>query len=63
MSPCIIHPRYRMLPVIAFPLCAVFALVGKVDPEATVLHAEVQVEIFATSFQAHPPVIVLHCSR
>jgi hypothetical protein len=49
-----------MFPVVAFPLCAAFALVGEVDPEATVLDAEIQMEVLATRFDAHPPVIMGH---
>ena len=60
MSPCIIQSRYRMLPVVALPICAVLALVGEVNPQPSVLHTEVQMEVFPTGLDSHPPVVVRH---
>src|ERR1017187_983400 len=56
----IIDSRYRRLPVVAFPFCALRALVGQTNPQAPILDSEVQMEVHATSFQTHPPVIVSH---
>ena len=49
-----------MLPAIALPLCSVFTLIGEVDPKASVLKAEIQMEVLASGFDAHPPVIMRH---
>src|ERR1039457_1749514 len=50
----------RHLPTVAFPFCVFLALVGQTNPQAPILDSEVQMEIFSTSFQAHPPMIVRH---
>ena len=49
-----------MLPVVAFPFSAVFTLVGEVNPKASILHAEIQMEVLPTGFNPHPPMIVSH---
>ena len=49
-----------MFPAVAFPFCAVFALVGEVNREASILHTEIQMEVLPAGLDAHPPGIVGH---
>ena len=52
-----------MLPVVAFPrsvLRLVLALVGQLDEQPPASQAEVQVEVFPSRTDAHPPLVVVH---
>src|ERR1017187_10628308 len=52
------------LPVIALPLCVVFALivrlVGQMNMQSPVVQREVQVKITPAGFNAHPPLVMAH---
>ena len=56
----LIDSRNRPLSAVAFPFCVFLALVGQTNPQVPILDSEVQMEIFSTGFQTHPPMIVRH---
>src|ERR1019366_2841235 len=56
--------RQRPLSAVTFPFCAVFALtvrlVGQMNMQSPVVQREVQMETFPTSFNSHPPPVMIH---
>ena len=52
--------RHPHLSLVAFPFAVVIALIREPNPQSTVLHAEIQMEILPASFDSHPPVVVRH---